>query len=328
MNNHTFEQALEEIHKADSFILSTHTHPDGDALGTMLGCAHFLQALGKSQIRCVIEDEVPNMYQWLPGIEWIEVGPVEPGNADLFVIVDVAQLERIGTAQSAMMPNQRTLVLDHHLEDSPCGNINVMCSEFASASELVIALYERAEIPISKEAAECLYVGISTDTGGFRYANTTADTHRHAQVLLESGVDVSTISSRVFETLSRAKLELLRIILGRMVVGAEGAYAYSYLTLSDIEDCNAVPEDVEGLVNYPRNLAGVRVGALYREIPDGKTKVSLRSQNDFNSAHCLQAFGGGGHAGAAGATLDMPLKVALDAVGQGIRTQIKTGVNR
>lgn len=328
MNNHSFEQALEEIHKADSFILSTHTHPDGDAVGTMLGCAHFLKALGKTQIRCIIEDPVPNMYQWLPGVEGIEVGSVEPGDADLFIILDVAQLDRIGTAQTAMKPDQRILVLDHHLEDSPCGDINVMCSHFAAASELVIALYEIAEIPISKEAAECLYVGISTDTGGFRFANTTAETHRHAQQLLESGVEVSSISSKVFETLSRAKLDLLRIVLGRMVVGAQGSYAYSYLTLSDIEDCHAIPEDVEGLVNYPRNLAGVRVGALFREIGDGKTKVSLRSQADFNSAHCLQAFGGGGHAGAAGATLDMPLKVALDAVGQGIRTQIKTDSTR
>jgi len=328
MTSGTFEEAMEEIQQAESFILSTHVHPDGDALGTMLGCAHFLRALGKTDIRCVIQDPIPNMYLWLPGVEWIEVGDFEPGNADLFIVVDVAQLERIGTAAGAMKPNQRILVLDHHLEEAPCGDVNVMRTDLASASEVIVGLFEHTELPISKDAAECMYVGITTDTGGFRYANTTAETHRHAKLLLESGVEVTSVSSKVFETLTRSKLELLRLVLGRMVVGGEGAYAYSYLTLSDLEDCQANPEDVEGLVNFPRNLEGVRVGALFREIPNDQTKVSLRSQTTFNSAHCLQAFGGGGHAGAAGATLDMPLKVALDAVSHGIQNQLKTDNNR
>jgi len=107
------------------------------------------------------------------------------------------------------------------------------------------------------------------------------------------------------------------------VLGAQGRYAYSYLLESDLAELNATGEDVDGLVNFPRNLEGVYVGMLFRELENSRTKISMRSHSQFNSANCLKAFGGGGHAGAAGATLDIPLKAALDSIVHAVEIELK-----
>lgn len=312
--------ALSAIRDADSFVVISHTGPDGDALGSALGTVHFLRALGKERVVCALQDPVPRVYKWLPGADEIVAGDALNGNFDLAIVTDVAQLDRTGTAGASLPKGQKILVLDHHLEENPEGTLNFVDPSYASASEIVLDLFEAAGLELTPEATDCIYVGLTTDTGGFRYANTNARAHRNAAKLVAAGAQVNDISSRVFDVISVPKSRLLRRVLDRMEY--EVTFAHSYLTEADFAECEALPEDSDGLVNFARNLEGITVGALFRELDGGITKVSLRSKDGFNSASLLSAFGGGGHAGAAGATLQMPLSEATAAVCAAVQTEL------
>jgi bifunctional oligoribonuclease and PAP phosphatase NrnA len=315
--------ALAVLRGANRVLITTHANPDGDAVGSMLGCKYLLEALGDAKVDCAMQDHVPGNLTWLPGVDDILLPHEIHGDYDLYVITDVAQFKRIGGVHDRIAADRTVLVLDHHLETEPCGTLNYMNHELASASEIILDLFEEAGLTPGKYAAECIYVGLVTDTGGFRYQNTTSRTHAHARMLLEAGIDVSTIASRLFDDITMGKFELTKRVLSRMVVGARGRYAYSYLLHDDLTEVGASNDDVEGLVNYARNLEGVQVGILFRELENGRTKVSMRSHNRFNSSDCLKAFGGGGHAGAAGATLDIPLKAALDSIVHAVEIELK-----
>lgn len=313
-----------ELRRVDSFLISTHTSPDGDAIGSMLALAHFLRALGKDSVVCASHDPVPRLYEWLPGAGEVVNGTAFTESFELAIMVDVAQLERLGSVGKAISSDQKILVLDHHLDEHPSGALNLVDPTYAAASEIVFELFEEAGIPLTQEAAECIYVGLATDTGGFRFSNTNPRAHRIAARLLEAGVDASVVSSRVFEALSRPKFSLLQCVLNAMVLSDEGRLAYSSITERDMAEAKATGEDVDGLVNYGLNIEGVQVGVLFREVDSHSVKVSLRSRRGFNSAKLLKAFGGGGHAAAAGATLTRTLEDAQEAILQSVRRNLES----
>ncbi|MDP7639862.1 MAG: bifunctional oligoribonuclease/PAP phosphatase NrnA [Candidatus Hydrogenedentes bacterium] len=319
--------ALATLKAADSFLLTTHADPDGDALGSMLGLRLFLQALGKTQIACVCHDPAPKSHAWLPGAELVcRPGELEGApSADLSVITDVAQYERIGDAAAPVQSSREVLVLDHHLEEDPCGTLHFVDPSYASASEIIADLFDAADVPLSREAAECVYVGLTTDTGGFRFANTNSASHLRAAKMLATGIDVFEISSLCFDSMSVGKFLLLRRILDEMVIEESGLVAHTSLSRADIESVDAAPEDVNGLVNYARNIEGVRVGILFREVDSETVKISMRSHGEVNSAEVLKVFGGGGHAGAAGATVRMTLGGARGAVLAEVNKALRVG---
>lgn len=315
MNRISYADAVRTLRDAESVLITTHAGPDGDAIGSALGVYHLLRAMGKERVTLASHDPVPRMYRWLHGADRFVLPPDITGEYALGVIVDVAQFDRCGDVEPHLRNCAEVLVLDHHLEENPCGDMHVIETGFASASEVIFELYWEAGVELTREAAECLYVGLATDTGGFRHSNTNADAHRRASVLLEAGVDAHDVSNRVFETYSKAKLALLEKTLERLTVTAEGRVAHTYLTQRDMNETHAAQEDIEGLVNFARNLEGVEVGILFREVEDGKKiKVSVRSGDGFNAAACLQPLGGGGHKGAAGLTLEKPLDIAKEEV--------------
>jgi len=305
---------VEECRKADSFLITSHTGPDGDSVGSMLAMRHFLNALGKTDVTCASHDPVPRVYDWLPGAEEIVDADTMRGAYDLVVVLDVAQRDRIGSVGTRLSPDQRILVLDHHREEEPFGTVNFIDHTYASTSEIIVELFEAAGLEISREAADCAYVGLTTDTGSFKYANTDARAHRTAARLLEAGVDVSDISSRIFDVMSLAKSDLLRRVLERMQVSECARYAWSHVTEQDLVEAEAKSEDVDGLVNFVRNLEGIEVGMLFRELGPERVKVSMRSRGKLKASEVLKPFGGGGHAGAAGATLHLGLENGRAAV--------------
>ena len=319
---------LDELRLHESFLITSHVNPDGDAIGSMLALRHLLKDLGKSPVTMASNDPVPEVYSWLPLAGDIVSPEAISGAFDLAVIIDVGQRDRIGNVSEKLTDGQRVLVLDHHLEESPCGTVNFVDPTYAAAAEIVAELYAEAGLPLSKDAAECIYIGLTTDTGGFRFANTNPRTHRIAASLLEAGVEVAPISDRVFDTISRPKFHLLKTALGRMEIGEHGSYAFSYITKEDMEAASAKNEDLDGIVNFSRNIDGVEVGILFRELGPAKVKVSLRSKGTFNSAAVLKEFGGGGHKGAAGATLDLPFDEARDAILKSIKTNLANANQR
>jgi phosphoesterase RecJ-like protein len=321
-NEQALSNVLEAVLGGNSFLVTSHANPDGDAVGSMLCVYHLLRALGKRDVLCVNEDPVPRNYQWLPGAADIVTDCAAWKAVDVAIVVDVARADRLGRVKEAVAKAGKTVVIDHHLEDRPDGDVRFVDATYAAVGEMVVELFMAAGAPISREAAECAYVSIVTDTGGFRFANTTARSHRIAAALLETGIDVPEISCRVFDELSMPKFKLLTLVLERMRCDAGGRVAYSTLTAADIEGAAAEQEDFSGLVDFARNIRGVDVGILFREVNEKSTKVSVRSHSAFNSADFLRKFGGGGHLGAAGATIELPIEEARAAVLTEIRREL------
>lgn len=307
---------LELFRAADSFLIVSHQNPDGDAIGSILAVYHLLRGMGKERIACACEDPVPAIYHWLSGAERIGHTP-EITTPDVVVMVDVSQKSRVGKIADAIPASAKVVVIDHHLE-SPEGDYILADPSYSAAGEIVAELFDQAGVPISREAAECVYVAILTDTGGFRFSNTSPRCLHLAASLVEKGIDVSDVSSRVFDTMALPKFELLRRMLQNVKRVLDGRVAYSILTVRDAAEAQAHAEDYDGLVNFTRNIEGVEVGILFRETDNQTTKVSLRSRGQFNCAQFLKQFGGGGHAAAAGATVQMPIdatcKTVLDRI--------------
>lgn len=303
---------IEAFREGSRFLVTSHVSPDGDSIGSMLGTAGLLRALGKTEIVCAMADPVPPMYADLPGAGKI-VRPgegVEAPQVDTVVVVDVSTRERLGAVAPWLEGAQRVLVVDHHLNDHPEGDLGWIDPGYAAAGEMVLELFDAAGVEPDAGLALCLYTALTTDTGGFRFSNTTARAHRAAARLLEHGIDVSGVSRRVFDLLPRPKLALLRLVLDRMEFLCDGAVAHSHLTQADLDAAGAGKEDINGLVNYCGNIEGVRVGILFQGVEPALTKASFRAAPGFNAAAFLAPFGGGGHAAAAGITLKESLEDA------------------
>lgn len=314
MSRVDLQGVIDACRAADSFLITSHTTPDGDAIGSTLAMRGLLQALGKTDITCANHDAVPRMYTWVPGADrLVRANKVRPAY-DLFIVMDVAQKERLGDIGKCIGADQKVLIVDHHPEDNPFGALNFVDIRYAACAQIVIDLFDTAGLPIPLDAATAAYVGLTTDTGSFRFSNTDARAHRHAAKLLEAGVDAADIAARVFDVMSAAKVELLRRVLDRIERSADGKVAWTQLTAADLVEARADAEDVEGLVNFARNLEGVQAGVLFRELKPGRVKVSVRARSPLHAGQLLKPFGGGGHPGAAGAVMSFPLTDCISQV--------------
>lgn len=307
-------EIVEALRAGRSFVVTSHDHPDGDAVGSALAMTHLLRALGKTDIHCVLSGPVPRIYQWLPGADCVTLAEAGVPACDTLVVVDVAQRERFEEVARRVNTGAKAVVVDHHPEPVPYGDVVFIDSTYAAVGEILVALFEAADTPLTRDAATCAYVAQTTDTGGFRFSNTSARSHRIAARLLDTGLDVADISRRVFDEMSLPKAMLLEKVLARRVLCMEGRVAYAEMSARDMAEAGASDEDVDGLVNYLRNLAGVEVSILFRELETHKTKVSVRSFDAVNAGTFLEQFGGGGHRAAAGATVPLPMHEVRDVV--------------
>ncbi|HOJ34077.1 MAG TPA: bifunctional oligoribonuclease/PAP phosphatase NrnA [Candidatus Hydrogenedentes bacterium] len=311
--NVDLREIVAKLRAASSVAIATHVSPDGDAVGSMLAAANLLQKMGVP-CTCLLENPTAHAYSWLPGSKSI-VSPNEiPAYPDLILLLDAPRRDRLGLVQDVLPQDATLVVLDHHVDDNPDGDMRLVDASYAATGEIVAELFDVARVPLDAEAALCLYVAIATDTGGFRYASTTARSHRLAARMIEHGVNAAEISQRCFDAMSQAKFSLMARILSRMQFLENTRLAYSEVYPSDLEETGAGAEDINNLINLGRNVEGVQVAILFRGLPDGTTKISVRAAPEFNALRLIVPFGGGGHVGAAGATLAMPLEQARDAV--------------
>ncbi len=314
MTTNSLNDVVAACRAAKSFLVTSHTGPDGDSVGCVLGMRYFLETLGKSNVTCALQDPVPRVYEWMPGAEDIVDADGVKRAYDLVVVLDVAQRERIGRIGEKLGADQKFVIIDHHPGDRPFGAVNFIDPTFASCAEILLDLHDAAGIQPSTEAAQAIYVGLVTDSGSFRFGNTDARAHRNAARLVALGVDPADVATRVFDAMSMQKLDLLRRVLDRIERSHCDRFAWSHLLEHDMQQSGAGAEDTEGLVNFIRNLDGIQVAALFRELPSGKVKVSLRTRPPIDAGAMLKPLGGGGHAGAAGLQVDGPLAEAVKKV--------------
>ncbi len=310
-------QAVVAIHAAQTIVCACHVNPDGDALGSMLGLAHGLAPLGKS-LTLLSQDGVPDIYRFLPGADQIQRA-TDLTSFDLAIVLDSGDLSRVGPSVLPVIQTARRMMdVDHHVTTSAFGDIRVLDATAASTSEIVYALLSAARLPITLDAATCLFTGLITDTGSFRFQNVTPNTFRVAAALLEAGAPPASISEQVFDNRTFAATRLLGCALSSLSQTSDGRIVWAHVRTQDFASVGAADEDTEGMVNYARGVRGADVGLLFREMADGTIRISLRSRETVNVAEIAGRFGGGGHRMAAGCTLALPLAEAertiIDAV--------------
>jgi len=297
----SLEQIWKGLLKGQNFFVAGHLNPDGDSLGCTLTMCSLLERLGKTAY-AYASPAIGTDLLFLPGLEKIHLNELPPTpKFDTVILLECSDRKRGGDLEK-VLNNARTIInIDHHLVSDAYGHINHIDSSASSTAEIIFQLFEASEdnwLPTPEEAT-CLYTGLVTDTGRFLHTNTTAEALRVASALVALGADVNKINQVIYFTKSYTELKLLGRALEKMNLLFQNKYSEIILTLEDFEPLNAVPSQTQGIVSQPTMIPGVEISALLKEEPD-KISVNLRSRNKIDVSAIAQAFGGGGHARAAG----------------------------
>jgi len=309
------KRILQELEPGRKVVLSTHLNADGDGAGSQAAVVHWLTRRGLDPT-IVNPTPFPDMFRFLLADDtgaWTPAdseGERAMREADVFLVLDTAEPSRLG-AVIGRTGGRKLLVIDHHPATSSSIGDVVVCDPAACATgELVFDLIQLAGNEVTLPEADALYVAIATDTGSFRYANTSARTHEISADLLRAGVDPEAMYMRIYARYTPAGLDLVRRALERLRVADDLPIAWISLRQADLAQTGATKEDLEGIVEYARRIRGVRVAILFRELHDGRTKISLRSTGDADVAAIAREFGGGGHVKASGAVVPEGLEAA------------------
>ncbi len=298
------QKVLTQLKAGDNYLLLSHVHPDGDSVGSLIALGDLLRQLGK-QATIAASEEVAQAFHFIPGVDKIRVGESDLAESyERVVAVDVSDYRRIGSLKSYLDSAQEVINIDHHLGNE-FGEPRYVRPSACATGELIYELFELAGLQPSYAAAVALYTAIVTDTGRFSHANTTSEAFRIAAKLVELGVDPYQIFHQIYQ---RKDLGFIRL-LGRVLAGLQSACGgrVVYIILDQAMLAEYVPNmgDSENYISYAQMVEGVKVALLFRQLPDGRTKVSWRSVPGVDVSVYARQFGGGGHANAAGCEIDL-----------------------
>ena len=297
--------------RAERMVIVAHTRPDGDAVGSTLGLYHFLGRLGKDA-HVILPNPFPDFLKWLPGSKDVvfydrnrNFADRLLAGADVICCLDFNDTARVEGMQDALLASTaKKILIDHHLDPAPFCDISISHPETAATSELVFRLICQLGYfdELTREAAECLYTGMMTDTGGFTYNSNRADLYIIIAQLLSKGIDKDEIYRRVYNSYSESRLRLMGKVLTDMVVYPRQHTAMISLTRDEQRQYHYIRGDSEGFVNIPLSIKGIRMSCFLREDTERSLiKVSLRSVGTLPCNRiAAEAFGGGGHLNAAG----------------------------
>jgi phosphoesterase RecJ-like protein len=303
-------EVLSAISQHRRFVLTSHARPDGDAIGSALGASLMLRELGK-EVDVVMSDGVPVIYQGLPHAASVRRTSEVNGKYDAAIILECDSVQRTGIR--GLDANGRMLInIDHHNTARPFAHVNWIDPTACATAQMIFNLGRSAGAHITPDVATCLYTAVLTDTGSFCFQGTDANTFALAQELVKAGADPSRIAQQVYFANPESKMRLLGVALNSL--RRDGDALWMLVTQQQMQQCGAIEEDCEGLVNYGLGIAGVEVAAFFRELPDGRYRVSLRSKGGVNVALIAAQFGGGGHQCAGGCSLDGPFNAALEKI--------------
>src|SRR5579863_2199174 len=302
------KEVLNHIERRSRFLLTSHARPDGDAVGSALACCQILRSMGK-EADVVLRDGVPRIYQPLPFADTVVRAVCVEGNYEAAIILECDSVQR---TRLQGLENRFLINIDHHVSGRPFGHVNWIDPKAVATAEMVYRLAREAGVKISPEVATCLYTAVLTDTGSFMFEGTNEHTFELARELVLAGADPARCARQVYFGHSTAKLRLLGAALSALQ--REGPLAWIWVTQEQMERAGAKEEDCEGLVNYALSIGDVEVAVFFREMPDGRFRVSLRSKSGMDVAAIAQEFGGGGHACASGCAVDGPLHAAVESV--------------
>ena len=311
---------VEALQRSNSILITVHKNPDGDALGSQLG---LMQALEKLHKRVTVHnlDPVPEIYRFLPGSERISSGAVVEGRYDAAVVLD-AEPSRTGLFDKGC-PAETLINIDHHVTNPQEWPLLWLDPDAAATGEMVHEIISLLGVPLDRSMALCLYTSIFTDTGSFRYSNTTPKSMRIAAALIEAGADPWLVTENVYESFAYRRLKLLGLVLAGMERSDDGRVAWVVVTEEQYRQCGASGEDTENFVNFVRSTKGVEVAVLFRQTAESQYKISLRSKGRVDLSGLAKSLGGGGHKNAAGSVLNG----TLDAVRGKVIGEVKKAID-
>jgi phosphoesterase RecJ-like protein len=306
--------ALDAFRSAQRVAITTHVRPDGDALGSCLGLQDLLRNNGIAA-DIVGVGPIADRYRFmLEGAEILDPEQTPSSDYDLLVVLDAGGLDRVDAFAENWIKSLKSINIDHHLKNAMFATINLVDTTACSVGEMIQRLSEEGNLPLTARGAEALWVALITDTGRFAYDNTSPRAMRSAAALLEHGIRTSEIDQIIYQRAPRKRLELEAMAMGKLQTAADGRIAYIALSQADFKSVDCTPADAEDLVNIPRRLDGVEVAMFLYEQDDGEVvKASVRSIPPHDAAAFCRTFNGGGHARAAGCTLDGTIPTAVPA---------------
>lgn len=317
----TLDSILDEIKKAEKIVVLTHENPDGDAIGSATAVKLGIEYFGKNVD--IIIPEYSKCFEFLPGMNDVK-SESNIIQYDLAISVDCADPKIMKGYTTYYEKALRKVSIDHHGSNKMYADINYVDPVSPACAQVLVAAFDYWNIPITKEIGTCLATGIITDTGGFNYS-VTSETFEFTAELLRSGVNISEIYRRVFETKTRANYELTKIANDRREFLEDDRVTFTYITAEDEEKVNASTGDYEGIVQIGRCIEGVEVSIfLHEQKEKGGFKVSLRSSEYVNVSDVALMFGGGGHVRAAGAFSTGTPEQIKNKVLSEVRKQLKS----
>ena len=315
MNQIDIARAAGRLRSADAVWILAHSHPDGDALGCAFAMAHALKAMGKV-VGVFCEDPVPAMFSYMrEGLEdQVYIGGAAPSLQPpdtCLLATDLAVEHLLGPALCERFRGKIDLSIDHHPANAFFAKETLLDVTAAAAAEIISDVIDELGVPMTILIAACLYAGISTDTGCFRYPSTTARSHRYAARYMDLGVRTEPLDRAFFETETRTYMALERMTFDGLRYYCGGRVALVAVTQAMFEKSGSNDEEYIKIVARTRNIEGVQVGVSIRERPDGTFKISLRSHDAIDSAAICAKMGGGGHKYAAACVSERPLEKTI-----------------
>lgn len=294
---------LSEIQSYQEICIISHINPDGDSLGSLLSLGLALSQLKENGLTLALADEIPLSYKFLPQVDLIQdIDNTKYYN--LLITLDCADKYRTGLDDTFLKNNVGKIInIDHHISNTIFGDFNLVDTKSSSTGEIVYKLLTNMKLLITKDIATCIYVALSTDTGSFKYDNTSSKTHLVASELIDVGIDTDWINTELYQSRSLEKTQLLIESLQTMELFDNNRIGIAILTKDMFINTNAKIHDADSIVEFICDIKSVKVACILKEFDNNIIKVSLRSKYDIDVAQIAMIFGGGGHSKASGCTI-------------------------
>ena len=302
-----------ELKNNDDFLLATHVNPDGDAIGSLNALALVLEDMGK-RVVAYCQDEVPGFLRFLPYSDRIlkEIPP--DARFQVAVVLDCGELDRIGNVAGVLQLVEKIIHIDHHSSSDDFGQLNLVLPELSSTAEILCEIFKAVPVSLNREAAENIYAAILTDTGSFRFGNTSAKAQTLAAEMVSLGVAPDKVAAEIYESMRPERLQLLALSLNTLTLRADGRLAAMLVSQEMLAATGTTFMDTDGFVNYPRSLSDTEIAVFFREIGSSQVNVSLRSRGGLSVAEFARKYQGGGHHNAAAFRAHGSLSKVVDKV--------------
>jgi phosphoesterase RecJ-like protein len=290
---------IEAIRARHTFVLSSHSRPDGDSIGSQLAMLYALRALGKEAV-AINADPAPAPLMAFPGVPEIRIAPAVEGTFDAAIIMECGDLARTGVSG---LERSFVINIDHHPGNAGYGQINWFDAGAAACGEMVFDLVKALGVPLSVEIATHIYLAILTDTGSFHYSSISPRTFDICRECLEAGVDPVLVARNVYDSNNMGRLKLFGAVLSAMQIDPTGRIAIVYLDHEMARAAGGTYEDTEGLINLPLTVKEIQAVVFFKQNEGDEYRVSMRSKGSIDIGAVAKEFGGGGHKNAAGCTV-------------------------